>query len=211
MTSCCCLSGTDEATEVSPRNVSSASVTIDSCYDPEDVTSAVVQQQPQQLDDEPRQETWTINGRGYTQEDITVGGKNSDDGRGTRSCCCCPRPGSWRFWFGTESLPCSSSSMSLSSSVSHFLSTLFILVITYSVAITVPGVALVWSIVGSSMAVWIAFVVPTMCFLRIRQHKGLTMQALYAWMLLFAALIAMVLCTQQAIANAIAASSSLST
>ena len=96
------------------------------------------------------------------------------------------------------------------SPVSNGLATILILMVTYSIAITVPGVALVWSIVGSSLAIWIAFVVPAGCFLRIRQHKGLTMQALNAWLLLFGALIAMVLCTHQAVGTALAASASSS-
>mmetsp|Transcript_10465 Transcript_10465/g.28943 ORF Transcript_10465/g.28943 Transcript_10465/m.28943 type:complete len:854 (+) Transcript_10465:135-2696(+) len=87
-------------------------------------------------------------------------------------------------------------------SVVHGGATIAILVVTYGVAITVPGVASVWSIVGSSMAIWIAFVVPTSCFLKIRQHKGLTMQALYAWIVLVISLIAMVICTKQAVYNA---------
>jgi len=88
-------------------------------------------------------------------------------------------------------------------SLQHGGVTLAILMATYAVAVTVPGVATVWSIVGSSLAIFIAFVVPTASFLKIRQHKGLTMQALYAWLLLVASLVAMVVCTKQAIHNAI--------
>ena len=88
-------------------------------------------------------------------------------------------------------------------SLGHVTVTLLILAATYTAAIMVPGVASVWSIVGSSMAIWIAFVVPTACFLQIRQHKGLTMQALYAWLLLIASIISMIVCTKQAVHNAI--------
>jgi hypothetical protein len=85
----------------------------------------------------------------------------------------------------------------------HWISTGLLLTVTYVTAISVPGVAAVWSIFGSSMALFIAFVVPTACYLQILKHKGLTVQSLFAWVLLIASLAAMVLCTRQAVSNAI--------
>lgn len=87
--------------------------------------------------------------------------------------------------------------------LAHLGSTVTILASTYTVAIIVPGVSAVWSIFGSSMAIWIAFIVPTACYLKIREHKGFTIQALAAWFLLLASCISAVVCTRQAIANAI--------
>lgn len=85
---------------------------------------------------------------------------------------------------------------------SNVVPTVVILLVTYFVAISVPGVAAVWSICGSSMAIWIAFIVPTACYLKIREHKGLTLLASAAWLLLITSGIAMVLCTRQAVQNA---------
>jgi len=87
--------------------------------------------------------------------------------------------------------------------LTHVGSTIAISVATYLVAISVPGVATVWSICGSSMAIWIAFIVPTGCFLKIREHKGLTTEALGAWILLLISIVAMIVCTRQAIISAV--------
>lgn len=81
----------------------------------------------------------------------------------------------------------------------NITATFAILLLTYSVAVSVPGVASVWSIFGSSMAIWIAFVVPCGCYLKIREHKGLTVEALGAWILLIISTVAMIICTRQAI------------
>jgi hypothetical protein len=86
--------------------------------------------------------------------------------------------------------------------LTHYASTASILAFTYTAAVLVPGVSAVWSICGSSMAVWIAFIVPTACFLKIREHKGLTNQACGAWILLLFSLVAMVICTKEAVKNA---------
>ena len=38
---------------------------------------------------------------------------------------------------------------------------------------TLTGVAVVWAILGSSLGMMIGFIVPSACYLKIRQHKGL--------------------------------------
>lgn len=53
------------------------------------------------------------------------------------------------------------------SSCIHIASTLAILVITYLGAVVTPGVAIVWSLCGSSMAFLIAFILPAACYLEI--------------------------------------------
>lgn len=85
----------------------------------------------------------------------------------------------------------------------HVGSTVAILAMTFAAAASVPGVETIVSIFGSSMAIWIAFIVPTACYIKIRQHKGLTVLALSAWLLLVASCISAVVCTRQAIANAL--------
>jgi amino acid permease len=90
--------------------------------------------------------------------------------------------------------------------LTHYACTASIVAFTYTAAVLVPGVSVIWSICGSSMAVWIAFIVPTACFLKIREHKGLTIQACGAWILLLFSLVAMVICTQEAVKNAFAKS-----
>jgi Transmembrane amino acid transporter protein len=87
--------------------------------------------------------------------------------------------------------------------LSHYACTALIVAFTYTVAVLVPSVSVIWSICGSSMAVWIAFIVPTACYLKIREHKGLTHQACGAWILLLFSLVAMVICTNEAVKNAV--------
>ena len=101
----------------------------------------------------------------------------------------------------------------------HYGSTLLIVVVCYVSAVKAPGVAIVWSLCGSSMAFCIAFMLPTACFLQIlhqreqqQQHddghhpggpssrpsqstpsKGL------AWVLLVTSVVAAIVCTTQTI------------
>lgn len=82
--------------------------------------------------------------------------------------------------------------------------TLAIVSVTYTASILIPGVAAVWSIFGSSMAIWIAFIVPFGCYLRIRERKGMTLQAAGASILLIISSIAAVFCTRQAVSSALA-------
>lgn len=85
----------------------------------------------------------------------------------------------------------------------HWIATLLLMTVTYATAISVPGVAAVWSIFGSSMALFIAFVVPTACFVQIRKKDGLTGKSLFAWSLLVISIAAMVVCTDNAIVCAL--------
>ena len=88
--------------------------------------------------------------------------------------------------------------------VSHWIVTLLLLTVTYITAISVPGVAAVWSIFGSSMALFIAFVVPTACYLQIvARHKGTNVDSFFAWTLLIVSVATMFLCTHQAVSSAI--------
>lgn len=85
--------------------------------------------------------------------------------------------------------------------LSHVMSTFLVVGVCYIFAITVPGVGFVWSLAGSSMAILIAFVVPTSCYLRIRRHKRMNPRAISAWCLLLVSSIISPICTQQALRN----------
>ena len=84
----------------------------------------------------------------------------------------------------------------------HVLSTLLITVFSYTVAVLVQGVASVWSIFGSSMVIWIAFIVPCACYLKIRERKGVTARSVCGWALLLFSCVAAFVCTKQAISDA---------
>ena len=81
----------------------------------------------------------------------------------------------------------------------HCFSTLLIVGFCYFAAISVPGVGFVWSLCGSSMAIMIAFIVPTACYLKIREHKNVNPRSVAAIVLLIISCFAAVLCTYQAL------------
>ena len=79
----------------------------------------------------------------------------------------------------------------------HNTSTLGLILLAYAVGISVPGVSVVWSVVGSSMALVIGFTIPTACYLKIRRRKRLNPRSLSAWVLLIFSIIASFVCTSQ--------------
>jgi amino acid permease len=83
--------------------------------------------------------------------------------------------------------------------VVHIGTTVFIVGVSYIGAIAVPGVAVVWSICGSSMAILIAFFIPSACYLKIRYDKGVNPRSVAAGCLLVFSAVACVLCTGQTI------------
>jgi len=83
----------------------------------------------------------------------------------------------------------------------HYLSTFGLILCAYAVGVSVPGVAVVWSIVGSSMALMIGFVIPCACYLKIRTHKKLNPRSFSAWLLLLFSITASVICTAQTLAR----------
>mmetsp|Transcript_18862 Transcript_18862/g.45563 ORF Transcript_18862/g.45563 Transcript_18862/m.45563 type:complete len:475 (+) Transcript_18862:457-1881(+) len=78
-------------------------------------------------------------------------------------------------------------------------STLFIVVFSYYAAIKVPGVGFVWSLLGSSMAILIAFIIPCSCYLKIREHKQRNPRSVAAWIILIISVLAAPICTRQAL------------
>jgi hypothetical protein len=83
--------------------------------------------------------------------------------------------------------------------ITHFGSTVAVVGFCYIAAISVPGVGFVWSLIGSSMAILIAFVVPAACYLKIRVHKRMNPRSILAWALLLISCVAAPICTQQAL------------
>jgi amino acid permease len=83
----------------------------------------------------------------------------------------------------------------------QFGTTFGIVAVCYVAAITVPGVAFVWSICGSSMGMMIAFIIPTACYLKIRTHKRFNRRTFVSWALLIVSCLAAIVCTKQAIFN----------
>eukprot|EP00980_Cylindrotheca_fusiformis_P016126 scaffold4790_cov98-Cylindrotheca_fusiformis.AAC.10 len=86
----------------------------------------------------------------------------------------------------------------------RYLTTFGIINTCYLVAIRVPGVDVIWSLVGSSMAFLIAFILPCLCYLRIQQSNRYVNDESrfwlwFAWILLIVAVLAVIVCTTQSI------------
>eukprot|EP00536_Pseudo-nitzschia_multiseries_P014036 jgi/Psemu1/213605/e_gw1.649.23.1 len=82
----------------------------------------------------------------------------------------------------------------------HYASTFSIFATCYMVAIRVPGVALVWSILGCSLGYFIAFILPCVCYLKIQKRypaHSLESNAwvCFSWILVVVSSIAMIVCT----------------
>jgi amino acid permease len=77
----------------------------------------------------------------------------------------------------------------------HVSSTAALLVLAYVAAATVPGVAIVLSICGSSMAMLISFIIPAACYIKIRWHKPMNPRSIGAWILLVCSSVAAIVCT----------------
>mmetsp|Transcript_25772 Transcript_25772/g.28870 ORF Transcript_25772/g.28870 Transcript_25772/m.28870 type:complete len:495 (+) Transcript_25772:83-1567(+) len=86
----------------------------------------------------------------------------------------------------------------------HYTSTLLIFVVCYVFAVHVPGVAVVWSILGCSMGFLISFILPCVCYLKIqKRYPSHTLKSnawvWFSWILLVNSSIAMVACTTETI------------
>ena len=80
----------------------------------------------------------------------------------------------------------------------HAALTLGIVCVALVLALTIPSITVVWSIVGSSVSMLVAFVIPAASYLRIRRSKGWTARRAGAWALLAISAPLCVLCTVQA-------------
>jgi amino acid permease len=83
--------------------------------------------------------------------------------------------------------------------IRHVLSTATILVAGYITAVGVPGVAIVWRIAGSSMAIMIGFFIPAACYLKIRSKKSINPRSISAVLLLLFSIVASFVCTTRTI------------
>jgi len=90
---------------------------------------------------------------------------------------------------------------SFKNQVIHVLSTLILLICGYIGAVAVPGVGVLWSICGSSMALIIGFFIPSACYLKIRSRKRLNPRSLGAWCLLLFSVVASIICTAHALTS----------
>jgi len=86
--------------------------------------------------------------------------------------------------------------------VVHTVSTALLVVVGYIAAVAVPGVATVWSICGSSMAILISFIIPAACYLKIRWNQSQARSRVASCLLVFSTLAAIV-CTAQTVSDII--------
>jgi hypothetical protein len=82
----------------------------------------------------------------------------------------------------------------------HYLSTFLIVVICYFVAVNVPGVAVVWSIIGCFMGYLLSFILPSMCYLNIQsRYPSHFLESRswvwFSWILLVTSVTASIVCT----------------
>mmetsp|Transcript_4952 Transcript_4952/g.6525 ORF Transcript_4952/g.6525 Transcript_4952/m.6525 type:complete len:522 (-) Transcript_4952:371-1936(-) len=86
----------------------------------------------------------------------------------------------------------------------HVVSTVTIVLVALYLAVCIPGVAVVWSIAGSTLGLIISFFLPAACYLKIRWKKkrSKVKQGAAAMMVVSAVLI--VFCSYQSISHALA-------
>ena len=85
--------------------------------------------------------------------------------------------------------------MSLEQSCHNFPESFFLIKLKILSAVSVPNVAIVWSVLGSTMGMLIGFVVPCACYLKIRRDKGMRLINIGAWALLCFSMVLTLACT----------------
>lgn len=84
-----------------------------------------------------------------------------------------------------------------------YFSSFSIASLAYIGAVAVPGVETVWSVIGSSLGMAIAFIIPCSCYLTIRRKKGIKRSSnLWSLFLLLFSIFAAIVCTVMAVWNA---------
>ncbi|CAB9497755.1 Sodium-coupled neutral amino acid transporter 5 [Seminavis robusta] len=89
----------------------------------------------------------------------------------------------------------------------HYTATVLIVAVCYVTAVKVPGVQIVWSLCGSSMAFTIAFILPAACYLQMIHRREAEQQEpmvslpskILAWIVLIVSILAAIVCTIQTI------------
>jgi amino acid permease len=84
----------------------------------------------------------------------------------------------------------------------HYASTFFIFATCYMVAIRVPGIAIVWSILGCSLGYLVAYILPCVCYLKIQKRYPAHALKNNSWVwfariLLVTSIVATVVCTAE--------------
>uniref|UniRef100_A0A7S4D5B8 Amino acid transporter transmembrane domain-containing protein n=1 Tax=Heterosigma akashiwo TaxID=2829 RepID=A0A7S4D5B8_HETAK len=87
--------------------------------------------------------------------------------------------------------------------VRHVAFTVLILGLALYLAVCIPGVAVVWSIAGSTMGLVLAFVLPAACYLKIRWQKKNNLVKKGAMVLLIGSIAFTVFCSYQSIGHAL--------
>ena len=90
----------------------------------------------------------------------------------------------------------------LSEQAVHRLTTFAIILVCYIAAVLAPGVAIVWDIAGSSMAFLIQFILPAMCYIRLKVRAGASSRSnnlIWAHILLCFGTVTAILCTVQTV------------
>lgn len=79
----------------------------------------------------------------------------------------------------------------------HVALTFILLVSCYVFAIAVPGVEVVWSICGSLLGFFVAYILPAACYIKLRSpRKGhLNSRIMSAWVLLIVSIAGAIMCT----------------
>jgi hypothetical protein len=82
----------------------------------------------------------------------------------------------------------------------HVGTTIVIASYAFFGAVSVPGVAIVWSVLGSSLGMLVGFIIPCACYLKIRGTKGMKRRTNFgALALLVFSIVVAVVCTGQTI------------
>lgn len=84
----------------------------------------------------------------------------------------------------------------------HVLKTLFIVSSSLLVAALIPGILVVWTFMGSTICLVIAYIFPCIFYLKVRRHKGWTIRSVAAAFLLVLSAVAGVACTYEAAMHA---------
>ena len=84
----------------------------------------------------------------------------------------------------------------------HITMTIILVLSALVVAFNIPGVSDVWSMLGSTVGILVSYVLPSISYIRIRKTKSnLDLRKFAAWIVFIASIIALCVCTVQAISN----------
>ena len=77
---------------------------------------------------------------------------------------------------------------------STVLPTLVIVATSLVLSLSIPSVALLWSMLGSTVSIWVAFTLPSLAYLRVRRRKGWTFRRCGSLLLLCVSAVMCVVC-----------------